>query len=323
MRCVVTGATGFVGRALVTALVRDGARVAGIARGVSAGGDEEAYRVDVADLQPDHPAFAGAQVVFHLAARTHDLTESRSADYDYERTNVEGTRRVVEAARAAGVRRVVFASSVKAVDEQNVRAVDEQTAPRPLTPYGRSKLKAEELLRSAGRVGAFEVVCLRFPLVYGPAQRGNLDRMVEAIVRGRFPPPPATGNKRSMLHVDNAVQALQLAASHPDAAAGTYFVTDAASYSTRDIFDAVRKAAGRPPVEWSVPLWAFEVAGKAGDLARHLLGRRVGFDSDAVQKLLGGAEYDCSLIRRQLGYRPVADLYDSIPAMVHAVRGRT
>jgi len=320
-RCLVTGATGFVGRALVSELRASGALVRGMARHAS---DtrlaDEFIEADVASLPDETRAFQDVDVVVHLAAKTHDMTEAPGIEAEYQRINVEGTRRLVVASARARVKRLVFVSSVKVIDEGNRQAATEQTPPRPLTPYGRSKLDAERLVSAAAATSGCESVCLRFPLVYGPGQRGNLQRMLGAIRRHRFPPPPDNGNQRSMLHVDNAVQALLLAVSASAASGRTYLVTDARPYSTREIYDAARRALGRAPSRVAVPEAAFRLLATGGDVARRVMGRRVGFDSDAFEKLLGSAAYDCGLIQRELGYSPSRDLIASIPALVNDER---
>ncbi len=316
-RCLVTGATGFVGRALVSKLRASGAFVRGMARHA---GDtllaDEFIAADLASLPDDTRAFEDVDVVVHLAAKTHDMTEAPGVEDEYQRINVEGTRRLVAASTRARVRRVVFVSSVKVIDEGNRQAANEQTPPRPLTPYGRSKLEAEQLVSAAAATGEFESVCLRFPLVYGPGQGGNLQRMLGAIRRHRFPPPPDNGNQRSMVHVDNAVQALLLAVSASAASGRTYLVTDARPYSTREVYEAARRALGRSPSRVAVPEAAFRLLAAGGEVARRVIGRRVGFDSDAFEKLLGSAAYDSGRIQRELGYSPSRDLIGSMPALV-------
>lgn len=315
-RCLVTGATGFVGRALVSDLRARGAFVRGIARTEASSEAHELVAGDLADLQEDTTLVDGIDVVLHLAAKTHDMTDAAGVEAQYQRINVSGTRRLIAATRRGRPGRFVFASSVKAIDEGNAEPATEATPTRPLTPYGRSKLEAEQLVMAAARGGAFEAVCLRFPLVYGPGQRGNLQRMIAAIDRGRFPPPPRNHNRRSMLHVENAVQALRLAAAHPAAAGRTYLVADARPYSTREIYDAVRAELGRAPARWSVPEWVFRSLATGGDVVRTFAGRRIGFDTDAFQKLLGTAAYDAGLIARELGYRPTRDLIGSMRELV-------
>ncbi len=314
MRCLVTGATGFVGRRLVSALTADGAFVRGASR--SGGGEAaESVAVDLAELAPTSPICHGIDVIYHLAARTHDMREAAGTEAEYWRINVEGTRRLIDAACRAGVRRFVFVSSVKAIDEGNRRPADETTPENPQTPYGWSKLEAEQIVRAAGSNGRIESVCLRFPLVYGPGQRGNMQRLIAAVRAGRFPPLPG-GNLRSMLHIDNAVAALRLAGSHPAAVGRTYIVTDGRPYETREIVDAIRVALGRRPFRWHIPYAVFQLAAWGGDVARLVLRRRIGFDSAALQKLLGAATYDSSAIARELGYRPARDLIESLTELL-------
>jgi nucleoside-diphosphate-sugar epimerase len=320
---LVTGATGFVGRALVARLRADGVSVRGISRTshASLSPSTTKARLDfvVADLSEgslEPNIVDGVDVIYHLAAKTHDVREGPGAEAEYRRLNVTGTERLHQALRPGSIRRFVLASSVKAVDEGGGEQIEETVVPRPITAYGRSKRAAEELVMRASESLRFEPVCLRFPLVYGPGQRGNLQRMMAAIEAGRFPPPPSNGNRRSLLHLDNAVEALLLAGRHPAAAGQVYFVTDATAYSTRAIYDAIRSALGLRTKAWAVPEPAFRVAALAGDLLRALTRRRVGFDSDALQKLLGSAWYSSAKIERELGYRPERDLFSSMPGLV-------
>jgi nucleoside-diphosphate-sugar epimerase len=219
---------------------------------------------------------------------------------------------VVTAALAAGVRRLVFVSSVKAMGEGGATRVPEDAEPRPTTPYGRSKLAAERLVTAAG--SRLHVVCLRFPLVYGPGQRGNLPRLIAAVSAGLFPPPPRHGC-RSMVHVGTAVDALVEVARDGRAAGGTYVVADADPYTTRQLYDWIREALGWRPRLWATPLPVLRAAAFAGDFAARLLGE-VPFDSAAFDKLFGSAWYAADRIGRDLGLRPWRTLQESMPGLV-------
>jgi nucleoside-diphosphate-sugar epimerase len=326
---LVTGATGFIGSALVRRLRSDGVAVRGIARTRREPAPDTCAFLDLATTPLPAAMLQGLDTVFHLAAKTHDLAGGEEADAEYWRINLEGTQRLIDAVGRHGVRRIVFASSVKASGEHtSATAVDESHPPQPTTAYGRSKLATERLVLGEAAHYGFTGVCLRFPLVYGPGQRGNLARMIAAVDRRRFPPPPANHNRRSMLHVDNAVDALLLAARHPDAAGQVYFVTDAAPYSTRELYDWIRDGLGKRRIGWAVPEPVFRGLAIAGDLARRGLGRRIGFDSDAFQKLLGSAAYAPGKITRELGYAPRRDLRQAMPDLVadyrqHGLRSLT
>lgn len=313
MRALVTGAGGFIGRVLCQRLEAEGWRVRALLRTPGAGPWQESVVTDLAVAAPEVAALDGVGVVFHLAARTHALTESGDTEALYHALNVEGTRRLLDVARRAGVGRVVFASSVKAMGEGGEACLDESAPLRPVTPYGRTKLMAEGLVLDAG--GAV----VRLPLVYGPGDQGNLARMLRAVARGWFPPLPETGNRRSLVHVADAAQALLLAGTKPEAVGEVFLVTDGRFYSTREIHLAMLAALGRPTPSWQVPLSLLKSMARLGDGAGRALGRRFLFDSAALEKLIGSACYRDDTIRRRLGYVSAWTLPEALPEMVAAM----
>ena len=240
---VVTGATGFIGRKLCARLRAEGWRVIAIAgRAVADGPWDACFAADLANSGSvralDGKLPSDVTVFFHLAGKAHALSELNSDGSEYFQINTEGTRRILELAKACGAERFVLASTVKAMGEGGNELVGEASTCAPETPYGRSKLDAEKILFSEGHVP--EPVAIRLTMVYGGKDRGNMTRMVDAVRRRRFPPFPETGNRRSMVHVDDAVQAFLLAATHPAAAGKSYIVTDGSTYSTREIYLTIR-----------------------------------------------------------------------------------
>jgi UDP-glucose 4-epimerase len=316
---LVTGGSSFIGSALAQRLCAEGADIRGLVRSRPSSAASEFVRADLAAGPLDPALLDGIGTIYHLAAKTHDLHETAGAEAEYSRINIDGTRNLLNAAEGCPIRRFVFVSSVKALDEGGPEMRDETWTSRPTSAYGRSKLAAEKLIFDTATARGFET-CLRFPLVYGPGQRGNLTRMMAAIDRGHFPPPPGNGNRRSMLHVENAVDALMLAGRHPAAAGQTYLVTDAEPYSTRQVYDWIREALGKPAHRRSVPVWFFRMLAASGDAARAFTGRRAGFDSDAFQKLLGSAWYSSKKIIEELGFVPRRDLRRALPELVTAYR---
>lgn len=313
-RILVTGATGFLGRRVCECL-RGTRPVRATARRIGVDGPwQEAVTADLAD---DVPAslVAGVDAVIHLAATAHRHHLRLDDDAAFAPLNVEGTRRLCAAASAAGVRRVVLASSVSVFADGDA-AVPEDAAPAPSSAYGRSKLAAEEIVRA----GCAEPVVLRFPLLYGPGMPGNLARMVQAIEARRFPPVPRVDNRRSMLHVDDAAAALVLAATIPGAAGRVYTVTDGRAYATHQVAAWVRAALGRGPARGAPPAAMFRWMAGAGDAFAAITGRRAPFDGAAYRKLLGSAEYASAAIVRELGFAPRHDLERAMPAIVAALR---
>ncbi len=319
-RVLVTGGAGFVGRHLVERLLQDGLRVRVLMREGTPRSDwlsaVEIVIGDVRDPQAMKSAAAGCEIVYHLAGKAHALTEVRGDEEAYRAINTDGTRHVLEGAVAGGARAFVLFSSVKAMGEGGCRCLDESFDGPPETPYGRSKLEAERAALEVGRRSPLHVTCLRFPLVYGPGNKGNLYRMIAAIDRGVFPPLLEIGNRRSMVHVVDVVRAAVLAAGKPAASGQCYIVTDGRAYSTRELYDLICRVLGKPVPRWHVPLWALTVLGTVGDAIGQVSGKRFLFDSDALEKLIGSAWYSSDKLSRELGYRPSITFPEALPELI-------
>ena len=327
--CVlVAGATGFIGRRLVEVLKQR----PGIAVQVLVRNSIQAARIwptggvttRIGDLTRPESLEAschGVDTVFHLAGYAHasGVSESEARDLHHHVT-VVGTRALLAAAAVAGVKRFIFVSSVKAMGEGGDSCLDESSDTIAASAYGRAKRAAEDLVLQAGQELDMHVCILRLPLVYGHDNKGNLPRMIEAIDRGHFPPLRESGNKRSMVHVDDVVQALLLAAQSPSASGQTYIVTDEQTYSTRAIYNLICSDLGRPVPGWTMPVTLLQLAARLGDLIGAVRGRPFGFNSDALDKLIGSAWYSSDKIHRELGYRPTCTLTTALPEMVVAYR---
>jgi UDP-glucose 4-epimerase len=327
---LVTGATGFIGRRLVDILGgRPGVTVRVLTRNATKARTlwpDETIAVAQGDLRAPHTigdACSGVHVLFHLAGHAHAESEgSPAADALHEGVTVAGTRALLDAAVRAGVRRVVFLSSVKAMAEETSGCADEGMEPQPSTAYGQAKLEAEHCILRIGKQHRVHAAVLRLPLVYGPGVKGNLLRMMQAIDHGRFPPIPETGNRRSMVHVDDVTQAALLVADNPEANGQVYIVTDDQVYSTRQIYCLMCTALGKSVPHWSIPRAVLKAGARVGDFLGWLRGHRFIIDSVAFQKLLGPAWYSCEKIKRELGYRATHTLADSIDGMVATYRAR-
>jgi len=199
-------------------------------------------------------------------------------------------------------------------DVATLRTFNEEDFIEPDTPYGKSKLEAEKLVLYGGYVP--EPVVLRLCMVYGPGAKGNMQKMLQAIAKHRFPPLPEVNNKRSMVHVQDVVKAAILAAEGPEAVGQTFIVSDGHSYSTRQIYDLMCQALGRRPPKWSIPIPCLRALGLAGDAIGKLRGKRFMFDSDALEKLIGSAWFSSQKIETKLGFKPEWNLEKALPEMV-------
>jgi len=313
-RVLITGASGFVGCHLITALETMECPT------VTIGRNETGERFWDMSAPPDPAALTGVDTIFHLAGRAHALSDARQDEGEYFRINTEGTRQLLEAAKNSGVQRFVLFSSVKAAGEGGFECLDETVPCHPKTPYGASKLAAEQLVLEGGYIP--EPVVLRLSMVYGPSEKGNLPRMIRAVEKGRFPPLPEVGNKRSMVHVDDVVRAAMLAARQPEAIGQTYIVTDGTPYSTRQIYEWICERVGKTPPAGCIPLSLLRLLARMGDGIGLLRGRRFVFDSDALDKLTGSACYSSRKIERELGFSAFYHLHDSLPEIIRFLEGR-
>lgn len=313
-RALVTGASGFIGRRLCDRLVSEGVGVRAVMRHGPRGPWDESYALDLGRDAIPPSLLRGVDTLFHLAGKAHAVTARGDAAV-HQRVTVAGTRDLLAAAVDARVSSVVYFSSVKVMGERNTVCQDETAACHPETPYGAARLEAETLIREFGeRTGAHAVV-LRLPMVYGPGAGGNLDRMLSSVAAGRFPPLPECGNRRSMVHVDDVVEAALCAVRSPVATGETYILTDGRAYSTREIYDLMRAALGMPERRWSLPVPVFRLLARMGDIIGAMGRKRFVFDSDAWQKLSESAWYSSAKAERDLGFRPSHTLGDTLPLM--------
>ncbi len=293
---LVTGASGFVGRALVPRLRAAGYRVAVSTRDRAAAQGIDADEVHVTTpLGPEtdwRPALGSVEAVVHLAARVHVMNET-DADALHRQANAEGTLRLAEAAAAAGVRRLVFLSTVKVNGERTGAApFRESDPPAPADAYARSKWEAETGLAGLSKRTGLEVVVVRPPLVYGPGVGANFLALLK-ICQARVPLPLAgAANRRSLLFVGNLADAVARCLDDPAAAGETYLLRDGEDISTAELVRRAAQALGRPARLFPLPTGVLGLAGG-------LIGKGA-----VVGRLLDSLAVDDGKIRRQLGWTP-------------------
>ncbi len=295
MHALVTGSSGFIGRALVAEVRRRGHRVRrAVRQRTQHDADLEVAEVGELSGSTDwSDALQGIDTVFHLAARVHQMGE-RGADFTstYRRANVEATASLAHAAIAAGARRFVFVSSVKVMGDVSARRpFEECDPPQPRDAYGRSKLDAELTLNELSK--QIDVVTIRPPLVYGPDVRANFLSLLKLATSGLPLPLRAARARRSMVFIDNLIDALIACASRPHvASAATYFVSDGHDLSVAELISRLRAELGMAPRLWILPEPMVNAAAR-------LLGR-----ADAAQRLFAPLQVNIGLIRGELGWSP-------------------
>ncbi len=317
IKVLVTGATGFIGRALVENLkgrseffVRGAARCPG--KDLPVGVES----VQVADLSPEtdwQVAVTGMNVVVHTIAQVHAIQDTASDPLaEFRRVNVAGTLNLARQAAAAGVRRFVFLSSVKVNGEGTLtpnpspegrgRVYKESDPPAPQDAYGISKYEAELGLREIAAETGMGAVIIRSPLVYGPGVKANFQALMRAVARGVPLPLGAIHNRRSLVALDNLVDFILTCIEHPAAANETFLVSDGEDLSTTELIRRLARAMGRPARLIPVPATVL-MAGAT------LLGKR-----KTVARLCGSLQVDITKTRTRLNWSPPVTVDDALRA---------
>ena len=293
-RYLITGATGFIGTRLTNS-------VDGEVRVLSRTKHPD-YETVICDLQseaiPDD-ALHQIDTVFNLAGFAHDLRDSSKVRHIYHAVNVEATIKLAELAIKSNVKRFVFVSSVKAGGLPLPGQCANEDIERELNDtYGNTKREAELALLAISKNSDMHLSIIRPSLVYGPNVKGNLQLMLAGIERGWFPPLPETGNKRSMIHVDDLVRAILLIAKDERANREVFIATDGTPHSSRDIYNTMCNVAGKSIPMWSVPKVVFDMASMVSPRIKY-----------KIRKLLGDECYSSAKLE-SLGFRAQKTLKD-------------
>jgi nucleoside-diphosphate-sugar epimerase len=325
MRYLVTGADGFLGRHFMSELATRGiparAMVIPGAPDPSLPGSPQVVRADLLGPSPLDEAVSDVSHIIHLAARVHMMNDpAPDPEKAFFEVNVEGTRRLLEAAARTGVGHFLLMSTVKAMGEEQAGQFDESSPPRPTTPYGRSKLAAETAMFDLAARHGIHATALRLPMVYGPGAKGNVFKLLEAARLGRKLPFGCISNRRSMVYVGNVVDAALRAIDSPVSAGKVYLVCDGRTYGTAELYSQICRAMGKPPLLRNVPAWLLKVAGRLGSFAEMILRRTMPIDSDVVTRIAGDLCFDASRITRELGWTPKFSLEEGIARTVEWFR---
>lgn len=276
MKILVTGANGFVGKMLCARLIQEQHEVYAVMKQHFS---METWMLCNKEIIPDvetiypssnfhfcyvddigantdwRPYLKDINVVVHLAARTHVMQENAiDVLTQYRAVNVEGTRQLAKQSTMAGVQRFIYLSSIKIHGEETSSHIySEDDAPSPVDAYGISKLEAEQVLKNIAQTGVMEYVIIRPPLVYGPGVKGNFFRLMQ-LIKWNIPLPfKKINNKRTMIYVENLVDIINVALTHPKAANQIFLVGENTSLSTPQLIQHIAKYMKKSSKLYSIP----------------------------------------------------------------------
>ena len=294
-RIVITGASGFVGGSLFKDALEQGFVV---------------FAPNRRELS-SQKIFKPGDVVIHCAAIAHTRYRcEKKAKSELKRVNVELTEAIALNAVAAGAKRFLFLSSVKAIGEETELnyPFTTQTVCEPQDFYGVSKLEAENRLWSIHERGLIEVCVVRSPLVYGAGVKANFRKLCSLVMSGVPIPVLGVHNKRSLINVKNLSDVLLLAVSHPAAAGELFLVADNEDLSITDLVTRIAFLSGRKPRFFWMPLGCIEKC-------LGLLGK-----DGPVRRLRRSLQVDSSKIQEKLNWRPTVTVEEGLRQAIDAIR---
>ena len=280
----MTGATGFVGQHFIKCFKLEGYNIRAVSRKLIPGVDT--VICDFFNDSIPENTLKGIDVVFHLAGYAHDLKSESGIEQTYQKINVNVTADLLSLSAKHNVKKFIFVSSVKAGGNPvRGECAAEKDQNDPAGIYGKTKLEAELKVLEAGRKSDIHVSILRPALIYGPKVKGNLQLMMQGIKKGWFPPLPDVGNKRSMIHVDDVVQALLLLVNIQQANGEIFIATDGRTYSSRNIYETMCRVLGKSIPNWSVPKFLFSAIALISPNLSYKMDKLLGDECYSSEKL--------------------------------------
>jgi nucleoside-diphosphate-sugar epimerase len=247
-------------------------------------------------------ALRGVTTLVHCAARAH-VTHERATDpaAEFARVNVEGTANLARQAASAGVRRMVYISSIGVNGSRTfVTPFSAEDKAAPASAYAMSKYHAELALQSISYGTGLEFVVIRPPLIHGPGAKGNFDLLIKWINSGWPLPLGAVRNKRSFVGIDNLIDLIFICLNHPCARNQIFLISDGEDISTTEFIRRIARILGRSPRLVAIPPALLR-------LGANLAGR-----NDLAQRLIGSLQIDDSKTRESLRWSPPMSLNEGL-----------
>ena len=310
---LVTGATGSVGPRVIAALSDAGYQIRTLSLDLPLSGmwpnGVASQLGDVTNHITVRSAMQGVEAVIHLAALLHIVNPPPALREKYERINVGGTATVVESAIQAGVKRLVFFSTIAVYGNSCGEVLTEDSAPRPDTFYAQTKLAAERIVLDAKRRDGQPLgTALRFSAIYGAGIKGNYRGLVQSLARRRFIPVGNGFNRRTLIYDRDVARAAVLAVEHPAAAGKIFNVSDGQFHTLNEIIAAICEALGRKPPRLSLPLGPVSLTSRILEVTGRLVGGQSPITRATIEKYTEDIAVDSTRIQTELGFKPQFNL---------------
>jgi len=317
-RILVTGATGFIGTHLINKLLEKGADISIFVRDrkkIDQGWSKniKAYEGDITDEKSISLIKDNIEVVFHLAAvNIHKIAKTEEEEKHVYRVNVDGTKNILQKFTST-LKHFIFFSSISIYDGiDNTGTLDENSKVKPNNIYGETKYIAEQAVKEHGRKHGFITTSLRLPFVYGPGNKGNILKMIEAIDKRKFILVGRANNKRSAVYVDNVVDSALLIVGKEIANGKNYIITDGVDYTVKELYRAIAESLGRKTIPFYMPIWLAKIFAKIGDNIDRIGVGSFLFSSEVLIKLTASRCFSSKKIQEEIKFIPKYNFYNTI-----------
>jgi nucleoside-diphosphate-sugar epimerase len=305
---LITGATGFIGGHLIGLLQQQSWRLVAAVRNKRTQLPASVKSIEIGEMTPVtdwSKALVGVDIVIHLAARAHILNDTATDPAaEFMRVNAQSTTNLAQQAIAAGVQQFVFMSTIGAVASMSESVLTENSVCQPDTPYGRSKLAAEQALIDVATGTGMSWTIFRPTLVYGPGNPGNMERLIKLIKLGLPLPFAGIENQRSLLFVGNLVDAISTSLAHPEAQGRTFTIGDEPALSTPALVKSIARSLNLNCSLFAIPTHWFRLAGQLGDSLQRLTHRPLPVNSRLINSLAGSLAVDNEYLKTTLDWKP-------------------
>lgn len=307
----ISGASGFIGSAILKKLNNEKIPCIGIGRKNII--IDNYVRCDLFDSDQLRSTLKDVTCIIHCAGYAHvyDTLSSKVKEKMWL-INYHATKNLIEIAIEVGVSKFINLSSVKAMSESGLNCADENWDLNPDSEYGKSKLAAEELIFNLAKKTDINIVNLRLVMVYGSGNNGNLERMANLISKGLFPPLPETNNQRSMVHIDDVVEAIICLLSDTRAHGETFILAGPEALSGRRIYNEIRSVLGYRRIKFEIPRLILELVAIFFEFIQITSRVQMPFNREILRRLLDSAWYSNSKLEKLLNFKPSIGFEDGL-----------